>query len=234
MEKEKVYFEENNIIIEKKKKIRKYPIAKLRYKRNTFVYKNPAFAPADGRRKEEFLELYYNRRIIAIINSDEYELGDLIRNYNLKIFSESGVDGFIYLKKSLADKLVPIVFIGLGIIALPVYILLWTMFYTSIKYNMLSIAILIFALMLFCGYIKSNCKIFFNEEQILLKYLGKNKIYNYEQIVEYNVVQSYFNNKLETLIIWFDDGEEIRVTEEYENFSDFFKILNDKAYSSYM
>ena len=55
MEKEKVYFEENNIIIEKKKKIRKYPIAKLRYKRNTFVYKNPAFAPADGRRKEEFL-----------------------------------------------------------------------------------------------------------------------------------------------------------------------------------
>ena len=52
--------------------------------------------------------------------------------------------------------------------------------------------------------------------------------------MEYNVVQSYFNNKLETLIIWFDDGEEIRVTEEYENFSDFFKILNDKAYSSYM
>ena len=171
------------------------------YNYTTFVYKNPAFAPADGRRKEEFLELYYNRRIIAIINSDEYELGDLIRNYNLKIFSESGVDGFIYLKKSLADKLVPIVFIGLGIIALPVYILLWTMFYTSIKYNMLSIAILIFALMLFCGYIKSYCKIFFNEEQILLKYLGKNKIYNYEQIVEYNVVQSYFNNKLETLII---------------------------------
>ena len=72
------------------------------------------------------------------------------------------------------------------------------------------------------------------EENIFIKYLGRNKTYNYERIMEYNVVQSYFNNGLETLVIWFDDGEEIRVTEEYENFSDFFKILNEKAYSSYM
>ena len=234
MEIEQVYFEENNIIIEKNKKRKTYPISKIRYKRNTFVYKNPLFAPADGRRKDEFLEIYYNKKVIAIINSDEYELGDLIKKYNLKIFSESGVDGYIYLKKSLSDRLVPIIFISLGIIAFPVYILLWTMFYASIKYNMISISILIFVVMLFVGYIKNNCKIFFNKEQILLKYLGKNKKYSYEQIIEYNVVQSYLNNKLEILIIWFDDGEEIRVTEEYENFSDFFKILNDKVYSSYM
>lgn len=234
MEKEKVYFEENNVIIEKNKRIKTYPISKIRYKRNTFVYKNLSFAPKDGRKKEEFLELYHNKKVIAIINADEYELGDLIREYNLKVFSESGVDGYIYLKKSLSDKLVPIIFIGLGILAIPVYIVLWSMFYTSIKYNMISISILILAIMLLLGYIKNNCKIFFNEENIFIKYLGRNKIYNYERIMEYNVVQSYFNNGLETLVIWFDDGEEIRVTEEYENFSDFFKILNEKAYSSYM
>lgn len=233
MEKEKVYFEDSKVIIEKNKRKNTYPISKIRYKRTSFVYKNPSFAPSDGRRKEEFLELYYNNKIVAIINSGEYELGDLIKNYNLKVISESE-EGLIYLKKSTSEKIVPILFAFLVIISLPIYIVLWMEFYTSIKYNLLSVSILIFVIMLFVGYIKNNYKIYFNEEKIELRYGNRKKVYTYEQVMDYNVVQSFFNNKLENLVVWFEDGEEIRITEEYENFNNFFQILNEKAYSNYM
>lgn len=233
MEKEKVYFEDSKVIIEKNKRKNTYPISKIRYKRTSFVYKNPSFAPSDGRRQEEFLELYYNNKIVAIINSGEYELGDLIKNYNLKILSESE-DGLIYLKKSTSERIVPILFTFLVIISLPIYIVLWMEFYTSIKYNLLSVSILIFVIMLFVGYIKNNYKIYFNEEKIELRYGNRKKVYTYEQVMDYNVVQSFFNNKLENLVVWFEDGEEIRITEEYENFNNFFQILNEKAYSNYM
>lgn len=233
MEKEKVYFEDSKVIIEKNKRKNTYPISKIRYKRTSFVYKNPSFAPSDGRRKEEFLELYYNNKIVAIINSGEYELGDLIKNYNLKILSESE-DVLIYLKKSTSERIVPILFTFLVIISLPIYIVLWMEFYTSIKYNLLSVSILIFVIMLFVGYIKNNYKIYFNEEKIELRYGNRKKVYTYEQVMDYNVVQSFFNNKLENLVVWFEDGEEIRITEEYENFNNFFQILNEKAYSNYM
>lgn len=233
MEKEKVYFEDSKVIIEKNKRKKTYPISKIRYKRTSFVYKNPSFAPSDGRRKEEFLELYYNNKIVAIINSGEYELGDLIKNYNLKILSESE-DGLIYLKKSTSERIVPILFTILVIISLPIYIVLWMKFYTSIKYNLISASILIFVIMLFVGYIKNNYKIYFNEEKIELRYGNRKKVYTYEQVMDYNIVQSFFNNKLENLVVWFEDGEEIRITEEYENFNNFFQILNEKAYSNYM
>lgn len=233
MEKEKVYFEDSKVIIEKNKRKKTYPISKIRYKRTSFVYKNPSFAPSDGRRKEEFLELYYNNKIVAIINSGEYELGDLIKNYNLKILSESE-DGLIYLKKSTSERIVPILFTFLVIISLPIYIVLWMKFYTSIKYNLISASILIFVIMLFVGYIKNNYKIYFNEEKIELRYGNRKKVYTYEQVMDYNIVQSFFNNKLENLVVWFEDGEEIRITEEYENFNNFFQILNEKAYSNYM
>lgn len=233
MEKEKVYFEDSKVIIEKNKKKKSYPISKIRYKRTSFVYKNPSFAPSDGRRKEEFLELYYNNKIIAIINSGEYELGDLIRNYNLKVLSESE-EGLIYLKKSTSERIVPILFSFLVIISLPIYIVLWKEFYTSIKYNLISVSILIFVIMLFVCYIKNNYKIYFNEEKIELRYGNRKKVYTYEQVMDYNIVQSFFNNKLENLVVWFEDGQEIRITEEYENFNNFFQILNEKAYSNYM
>lgn len=233
MEKEKVYFEESNVIIEKDKKKKIYPLSNIRYKRTSFVYKNPSFAPSDGRRKEEFLEIYYKNKIITIINSNEYELGDLIRTYNLKVLSETE-DELIYVKKSFSERFTFAFFVFLAIISLPIFLALWLENCTSVKYNLMSISILLFVILSIVGYEKNNYKLYFNEERIELHYGTRKKVYKYDQITDYNVVQSFFNNKLETLVIWFEDGEEIRINEEYENFNNFFQMLNEKAYSNYM
>ena len=174
--------------------------------------------------------MYHNNKFVAALSKKDSSFGAIIETYNLKVYAE---DDFIYLRKPANLVCVQALCFWCILIFAFVY---WITLIGEIgtKYYLKTGFVILIAIFDILLYKSSKFSIYYNEEEIELRYTFRKKVYTYEDVSEYKIYPSKMNNNMEMISITFSDDKTIIINQEYENYQNFSKILKEKAFTPYV